>query len=386
LRIMLIQFESTGGVQLYTAELANELAKTNEVHFLLGKRLMNQRYYNPMIHFHYVSSPLSYAKMLLLSLNPLTYLNIGKIIRQVNPDVIHIASPFLWIALVLLFLKKYPIVVTEHDPALHAGTSMIVKMYMSPSIWLIRKVTDAIIVHGRKLKQVVVDAGVQENKVWIIPHGEFSFYRSWMNRDIKEGKYILYFGSIREYKGLQYLLEAAPLIISQVPDAKVVIAGEGDLSKYISIRTGQEYFEIHNKFIPDEEVAGLFQKSAVVVLPYIGGSQSGVVPVAYSFGKPVVVTDIGSIAESVDEGETGFIVPPGDSGALAQAIVKLLKDDDLRQKMGENAFRKSQKELSWGAIAHRTMDIYNAAVAGHQFKIRKKGETNRPSEISKTGW
>jgi alpha-maltose-1-phosphate synthase len=368
MRIMLVQFESTGGVQLYTANLANQLLKNHEVHFLIGNRLINDRYYDRNIHFHSISSPLSYARMFLLSLNPLTYFRILKIIRQVHPDVIHIATPFLWIALVLLFLKNYPVVVTEHDPSLHSGTSLIVKSYIAPSIWLIRKVANAIIVLGSKMKQIVVDAGVPEKKVWIVPHGEFSFYRRWMNRDVQEGKSVLYFGSIREYKGLKYLIEAAPLIASQAPETNIVIAGEGDLSKYLAFNTSHYPFEIHNRFIQDEEVAALFQKAAVVVLPYTDGTQTGVVPIAYSFGKPVVVTDIGSIAESVDDGKTGFIVPPADANALALAIIRLINDENLRRKMGANALIKVENELSWAKIAQKTTEIYAEAILLHQAK------------------
>ena len=356
---------------MYTAKLANELSTTNEVHFLLGERLKNSRYYSRNIIFHYLYSPLSYAGMFFLSLNPLTYLKIMSIINHVNPEVIHIASPFLWIALVLPFLKTYPLVVTEHDPALHSGTSLIVKSYIAPSIWLIRKMTDGIVVHGNNMKKIVVDSGVPEKKVWILPHGEFSFYRQWVNQNIKEAKSVLYFGSIRDYKGLRYLIEAAPLIISQAPDTRIVIAGEGDLSKYGPYYTSQRYFDIHNRFIPDEEVAGFFQKASVIVLPYTDGSQSGVIPIAYSFGKPVVVTNVGSIAESVDEGQTGFIVPPADSKALAGAIVKLINDDELRKRMGENALAKIENELSWSKIAAKTIAIYQEAINTHKSKNQR---------------
>jgi alpha-maltose-1-phosphate synthase len=364
MKILFVQLESTGGIQLYTAKLASALSETQEVHFLLGDRLMNGDYYSQKIRFHLVHSPLSYTKMFLLSINPLTYFKIWRLIRSINPDIIHIANPFLWIVLVLPFLKKYAKVVTEHDPTLHSGTSLIVQFYIGLSTKLMRKMVDAVIVHGAKMKQIVVDSGVEDKKVWIMPHGEFSFYDKWAKEDVKETKSALYFGSIREYKGIEYLIEAAPLIISLVPDAKIIIAGNGDLGKYMPKEVDERYYEIHNRFIPDDEVAGFFQRAAVVVLPYTGGTQSGVIPVAYSFGKPVVVTNVGSIAEAVEEGKTGFIVPPKNAKAIAEATAMLLKDEKLRKKMGDNALAKSG-ELSWATIAEKTLEIYREAIERH---------------------
>jgi glycosyltransferase involved in cell wall biosynthesis len=99
-----------------------------------------------------------------------------------------------------------------------------------------------------------------------------------------------------------------------------------------------------------------------VVLPYIDASQSGIIPLAYSFKKPVVVTDVGSIPESVDDGVTGFIVPPKDPAALAEAILKLLEDEKLRRTMGENGYRKLKSELSIDIAAKEILKVYIKAL------------------------
>lgn len=366
MRILFIQIENAGGIQLYTSRLVNALAKTQDVHFLLGDRLMNQEYYSQDIKLHFIYSPLSFIKMFFLSLNPLTYHKIIKIIKKVNPDIIHVANPFLWSSIALLFSKKYPIVVTEHDPVPHSGTPFIVSLYTRLSTWLLRKKMAAAIVHGENLKRVMVNIGVKAEKIHVIPHGEYSFYVKWAKKGIREEKSILFFGFIRDYKGLEYLIKAAPVIVSHVPDVRITIAGNGDFSKYAPLIAGKEYFEIHNRLIPDDEVAHFFQKASVVVLPYIDGSQSGIVPVAYSFGKPVVVTNVGSIPESVEDGHTGLIVSPKDPEALANAIIRLLEDDDLRKYMGNNALKKVQTDLSWDNIAQKTIEVYRKAVFYHK--------------------
>jgi glycosyltransferase involved in cell wall biosynthesis len=103
-------------------------------------------------------------------------------------------------------------------------------------------------------------------------------------------------------------------------------------------------------------------------LPYIEASQSGVIPTAYGFKKPVVVTSAGSIPEIVDDGITGFIVPPKDVNALAEAIIKLLKDRELRRKMGENAYKKLKKDLSWDNIAEKTIQVYKETIGERNAK------------------
>jgi len=303
--------------------------------------------------------------MLILSCNPWTYYKIAKLIKIENPDVIHAPSEFLWLSMILPLLKKYPFVITEHDPYLHEGTALGEKLMFYFSRLYTRKRAGAIIVHGENLKHYLVTKGISINKIHVIPHGEFSFYAKWAHKGVKETKSILYFGSIRDYKGIQYLIEAGQQIISEIPCAHIIIAGEGDFSKYAALISSKENisaYEIDNRFIPDEEVAELFQKAAVVVLPYISGSQTGVIPIAYSFGKPVVVTNVGSIAEVVDEGKTGFVVPPRDSKALAQALIKLLRDDDLRNKMGRNAQIKINGDLSWDLIAQNTLEVYEEVI------------------------
>ena len=91
--------------------------------------------------------------------------------------------------------------------------------------------------------------------------------------------------------------------------------------------------------------------------------QPFVIPMAYAFKKPVVITDVGSLPENVDDGNTGYIVPPKDSEKLAQAIIDLLIDDEKRKEMGLKAYQKTQDELSWRNIAPQTVEIYKKALA-----------------------
>ena len=94
------------------------------------------------------------------------------------------------------------------------------------------------------------------------------------------------------------------------------------------------------------------------MLPYTEASQSGVIPTAYGFKKPVVVTGAGSLPEIVDDGKTGYIVPPRDPEALAGAIVSLLGDPEACRRMGEQGYMKLKTDMAWSAIAQSILSVY----------------------------
>jgi glycosyltransferase involved in cell wall biosynthesis len=234
----------------------------------------------------------------------------------------------------------------------------------------IRHVSRYLLVHGERLRETMIsDYRQPSSKVKSIPIGPHNIdaFRMYEREGIEEdGNVVLFFGRILEYKGLEYLIKAEPYITRQVPDAKIVIAGSGDdFKKYEGLMAHKDRFEVIHHYISYKEGAELFQRASVVALPYIEASQSGVVSTAYGFKKPVIVTDVGSIPEVVDDGETGLIVPPRDPEALAKAIVKLLKDKKLRKRMGENGFTKLNTDLSWDNVIRQTLLIYKSALGDH---------------------
>lgn len=305
--------------------------------------------------------------------HPANLLIIKKLIRNMNifhPDVVHLqAGGGKFDLFILPFLKKYPLVTTIHDPKPHSGDEKLLLKRIS--LHYVRKYSDQIIVHGEKLKeQMIKEYNIPEDKVHAIPIGEHEVapFKKYEREDIKEdGNLILFFGRIYEYKGLEYLIKAEPMITKEVPDAKIIIAGTGEnFKKYEEMMVNRDNFIVHNYRIPYKEGAELFQRCSVVVLPYIDASQSGVIPTAYGFKKPIVVTDVGAIPEIVDDGVTGFIVPPRNTEALADAIVKLLEDEDLRKEMGESAYKKLKTDLSWDKIAEKTIEVYKKAINEHK--------------------
>jgi len=140
-----------------------------------------------------------------------------------------------------------------------------------------------------------------------------------------------------------------PKVLKDVP-LTLVVAGEfyEDKDSYMEqIERLQLKGRVNvlDRFIPNEAVGDYFSAADVLVLPYLSATQSGITQIAFAFDLPVIATSVGGLPEVVKEGETGFLVPPNDPDALADAVVKYFKDDCL-EKFSENV-RRERGRFSW---------------------------------------
>lgn len=286
-----------------------------------------------------------------------------------KPDVVHFQQAHLWFNFSLKQIRKhFPLVVTIHDPQHHSGDAVSKK---TPQ-WVVNhgfRQADHVIVHGKTLVDEVCDLfDLTPDRVHVIPHvamGNMS-NQGKIDHSQTEPNTILFFGRIWDYKGLNYLIEAEPMISAECPEAKIIIAGEGDdFQKYRRQFKNEDRFEVHNRWITDEERAEFFSRAGVVVLPYTDATQSGVVPVAYNYGKPVVATDVGALSDCVMDGETGYLVPPRQPKELAKAIIKLLKDPLRARRFGEAGQDWVSGECSPAAVAERHVEAYKKACIYH---------------------
>ena len=357
------------GFEEYSIRLASALIREAEVLLLLPDELQERRlsYLDRSVRFGpfvkpRLRQPLRQIRMIAALLQR---------IRQYDPDVIHLQQGHFWFNLALPLLRRYALVLTIHDPRYHVGDRESQKTPQAIMEFGFRRASQ-IIVHGRQLKQMVVDElHVPEEIVHVVPMIALGDDSAQTTCEEQEGL-VLFFGRIWEYKGLEYLIRAEPLITAQLPEAKIVIAGQGeDFTRYRRMMRHPERFVVYNEYVSDEKGAELFQQASVVVLPYIDATQSAVIPVAYTFAKPVVATTVGSLPEMVEPGQTGYLVPPRDEQALADAIVRLLRDKALRQRMGANARNKVENEYSAGAVAHQTLSVYERAVRDRSAQTRR---------------
>lgn len=168
-------------------------------------------------------------------------------------------------------------------------------------------------------------------------------------------KTLLFFGLIRDYKGLDLLIDAMSLLDDSY---QLIIAGEsyGDFSKYrqqIDASPAKSRIKVVNRYIEDSEVSVLFSASDLLVIPYRSATQSGVVPIAYHFEVPVVATDVGGLKETVAEPGTGLLCRPSPE-SISGSIEKLFLNG--KEHFVANIIKEKQK-LSWGRFAEALTDF-----------------------------
>lgn len=173
-----------------------------------------------------------------------------------------------------------------------------------------------------------------------------------------EFRYLLFFGFIRDYKGLDWLLEAFGSEKLRRFPVKLIIAGEFYTSseKYLKIireKNLSDHVILRTDFIPDHDVANYFGAADMIVQPYKSATQSGVTQIAFHYNKPMLVTDVGGLGEIIPHGKVGYVVNPGPE-AITEAIFDFY-DNDRNDFFTANVIREKEK-FSWGTMAE-TLEI-----------------------------
>jgi glycosyltransferase involved in cell wall biosynthesis len=240
--------------------------------------------------------------------------------------------------------------------------------------------TDHIFVHTEKMKQELVrDFKIKDGAVTVIPFGinnsvpntQLTPSQARERLGIRDNeKAILFFGALRPYKGLEYLADAFLLLAANYPEYRLIIAGERrkESGKYVDdilqkfghdLTCGRVIQQI--QYIPDNETELYFKAADVLVLPYIHVFQSGVLFLAYSFGLPVVATDVGSVRDEIVDERTGFLCKPRDPVDLARGLNRYFESDlfksleSRRQDIRDYANAKH----SWQIVGDVTRNVYS---------------------------
>jgi glycosyltransferase involved in cell wall biosynthesis len=291
----------------------------------------------------------------------------------------------VWLSLLAYLVKPIPFVLTIHDVSIHPGDTSSQRI---PRVFvrLLVKLSSAVVVHGDALRaEAVRELPINLDRVFIFPHPPLGRYFELTQQQgfarPTDGLFrVLFFGRIHEYKGLRYLIEAAPLVHEQLPNLRVIIAGKGDdFSSYRSLIEDSSYFEIHNRFISELDAARMFAEADLLVLPYIEASQSGVLMIAMCFGLPVVATTVGEIAQVVREAGMGTVVRPQDKVALAAAIIEMATNALLRNGCRRATEEKLRNEFSRHSLSSRALAIYEQVLGLDKSPVIKlDGSSNDP--------
>jgi len=242
------------------------------------------------------------------------------------------------------------------------------------------RLADHIFVHTEKMKsQLIEEFEMREESVSVIPFGinntvpntELTSAEARHRLGIEAGdKTILFFGALRPYKGLEYLVEGFLELAAKHPEYRLIIAGqprkeaEGylrEIVQRIEADGNRTRVMLRLEFIPDDETEVYFKAADVLALPYTHVFQSGVLFLAYSFGLPVVASDVGSIREGVIEGKTGFLCKPRDTFSLARAMEGYFASD-LFKGLGQHRqdiCEWANARNSWAVVTDSTCKVYS---------------------------
>lgn len=180
---------------------------------------------------------------------------------------------------------------------------------------------------------------------------------------------VLFFGTLTPSKGIPDLIKAFEGVSTQTPSARLLIAGMP--TKYMDMNAlFRQVDELHlrdavifdSRYLAMEEIAPLMLRADVVVLPYLNSSQSGAVQVAYSFGRPVVATNVGAFPDVIDDGLSGFLVPPASPRELGKAITTIINDKERAAEIGRYAKHLSETRFAWPPIARNILEVYASLV------------------------
>ncbi|MCZ2498224.1 glycosyltransferase [Xylophilus sp. Kf1] len=288
------------------------------------------------------------------------------LIRRFAPDVIHAQEePKDYLALALMF-SRIPMLLTVHDPRPHRGDSTAPARISRRAMLrhYLRHRAGAAIVHGSRLVADLKAEGFQK-PICAAPLGPFGILDTKPKWPWTAGR-CLFFGRMQGYKGLADFIEAIEILAVEQPLVHGVIAGRGpDLENFRQRLAGHRLFTVIDRYLSPSEVMREFEKANVVVLPYREATQSGVAAYALGIGRPLVVTRVGSLPDVVDNGRNGFIVPPRQPRALAQAIAPILSDQVLARDMGECSLAIGRGRLSWDIAARAAVALYDRLRVRH---------------------
>ena len=259
-----------------------------------------------------------------------------------NPDILLFPMFHPWNFFLQKFLSHIPSVVYVHDPQPHPDlTGWIFSKLEQQSI----KQAQRCIVMSENLTPALIKRGLPQDKIDVIPLGPLNFKTLTKNKPRAHPR-LLFIGRIMPYKGLEILLQSYQDIRKKY-SCSLRIVGEGNLAPYKKSLNQLEDVEIINRWIPDSEIGQYFQQCDLVVLPYTSASQSGIIPIAATFGLPVIATQTGGLPEQIDNGRSGWLVPSNDADALSAAIKEALTHPEEARLRGKNLQEKYQTQLSW---------------------------------------
>lgn len=336
------------GISYYTIRLANAMPMEKEVSVVCFRQLLPTFLFPGKSHVGKNISDLNFSPRIPVFdgmdyNNPLTWIQAYRFLKAQKPDIIvlqwwtsSVAHMQLLLKIFAGLLNKPKVIIEFHEVVDPFEESILpIRLYSKITGKLLRKNLDAYITHSESDKELVAKRySISPEKIHVIPHGLYDQYGKLLdikearrNLSIKDDFVILSFGLIRKYKGTPYLIRAFEQLPSKILEkSRLLIVGEiwedrKELLDQIKASPYHDKITLVDEYVPDEKVNLYFSAADVVVLPYLRASQSGIAHIAMSFGKPVVVSEVGGLKESMANYEGTFFVLPADVDSIKEAIL-----------------------------------------------------------------
>jgi len=309
-----------------------------------------------------------------------TLFRLGRLLQRRRPAILHVQSllaPRKDVLLVVLCrLLGIRVVLTVHNILPHE-----LRPFEAGCYFLYYRLADALILHSEQNRRILLERipDLDPGRLFAIPHGNYAHFRDLeLGRAAARGqlglsadrRIALFFGAIRPYKGLDLLLAAIGPVRRACREALFVVAGHvlvGERTAYeqqvAELGLGAEDVVLRFAYLSAAEAIAYVCACDLVVLPYRRIYQSGVLLWAYSFGRPVLATRVGSFPESIEEGRTGWLVEEEDAVGLQQALIRILQDPEGLERAGTYARALADTRFGWEGIACQTLGVY-AQIAG----------------------
>jgi D-inositol-3-phosphate glycosyltransferase len=304
------------------------------------------------------------------SINPLNWLKVGRRIAREKPDLVIIRywlpvlAPCLGTIASLVRRNKHSIIICLADniiPHEHRPGDRLLTNYFVQRIDGLIAMSQSVLKDGNSFRKNLPQG--------FCPHPIFDNYGEKLSFELAKQKlkldpnirYLLFFGFIRDYKGLDLLINAfADERLRKFP-VKLLVAGEYYSSpepylKLIRDNNLEDFIELRTEFIPDDQVNLYFSASDIVVQPYKSATQSGVTQIGYHFNKPMLVTNVGGLSEIIPDGKIGYVVEPN-SLEIANALVDFYENDRIAEF--EANIIEEKKKFSWSNMANTFLFVYN---------------------------
>jgi glycosyltransferase involved in cell wall biosynthesis len=298
-----------------------------------------------------------------------------------RPDILHIQSGFSarrdWVMIPLFRKHCGKVVLTAHNVLPHEERERKAAG-MGFALGRIYRSCDGIVAHSRRSKEEIGSVfDVEGRRVAVIPHGNYVLFsdmaepggiRGELRTPREEGlRVVLFFGHMRAYKGIDVLLRAFSRVRRKRDDVLLILAGKGqgnlvaEYERIIAQEGLADSVVMKSGYLREHEMRDLFAGASLTVFPYRESDGSGAVQLAYAFAKPVVATRVGVLPDIVEEGVNGYLVPPEEPEALADAILRFLALSPAdAQKMGSMSRLLAERLYSWEEIARSTLDFYRS--------------------------